>query len=104
MDILDKSLVCSNEERTIMFSERAYKGRRRARSSKGRFYPQKAMRGLLFLCMAITGFFMLLMPVTSWSHGLAGKRFFPTTLAVDDPFVSDELSFLISHIKGTWRR
>ncbi len=27
------------------------------------------------------------------AHGLAGKRFFPATLAVDDPFVADELSF-----------
>lgn len=27
-----------------------------------------------------------------WAHGLAGKRFFPATLAVDDPFVADELS------------
>lgn len=26
------------------------------------------------------------------AHGLAGKRFFPSTLAVDDPFVADELS------------
>jgi hypothetical protein len=25
-------------------------------------------------------------------HGLAGKRFFPATLATDDPFVADELS------------
>lgn len=34
------------------------------------------------------------------AHGLAGKRFFPATLAVDDPFVSDELSLpLFSHIK-----
>jgi hypothetical protein len=34
------------------------------------------------------------------AHGLAGKRFFPATLAVDDPFVSDELSLpLVSHIK-----
>ncbi len=37
---------------------------------------------------------------TASAHGLAGKRFFPTTLAVDDPFVSDELSLpLVSHIK-----
>lgn len=28
----------------------------------------------------------------AWAHGLAGKRFFPATLAVDDPFVADELS------------
>ncbi|HEX3136115.1 MAG TPA: hypothetical protein VHT22_00805, partial [Casimicrobiaceae bacterium] len=26
------------------------------------------------------------------AHGLAGKRFFPATLATDDPFVADELS------------
>ncbi len=26
------------------------------------------------------------------AHGFAGKRFFPATLATDDPFVSDELS------------
>src|SRR3990172_3429408 len=42
---------------------------------------------------------ILLMPVNSWAHGFAGKRFFPTTLAIEDPFVSDELSFLVSHIK-----
>ena len=26
------------------------------------------------------------------AHGLAGKRFFPATLVIDDPFVADELS------------
>ncbi len=26
------------------------------------------------------------------AHGLAGKRFFPSTIAIDDPFVSDELT------------
>src|SRR5881628_1779027 len=39
------------------------------------------------------------LPTWSWAHGFAGQRFFPTTLAIDDPFVSDELSFLIRHIK-----
>src|SRR5215467_9385058 len=38
-------------------------------------------------------------PTWSWAHGFAGQRFFPTTLAVDDPFVSDELSFLFQHVK-----
>lgn len=34
------------------------------------------------------------------AHGLIGKRFLPATLAIDDPFVADELSFpTISHIK-----
>ncbi len=28
----------------------------------------------------------------SFAHGFAGKRFFPATLATDDPFVADELS------------
>lgn len=42
---------------------------------------------------------VLLMPVPSWAHGFAGKRFFPTTLTLDDPFVSDELSLLVNHIK-----
>ena len=27
------------------------------------------------------------------AHGLAGRRFFPSTLATEDPFVADELSF-----------
>jgi len=42
---------------------------------------------------------ILLMPASSWAHGFAGKRFFPTTFAVEDPFVSDELSLLFNHIK-----
>jgi hypothetical protein len=34
------------------------------------------------------------------AHGLAGKRFFPSTLATEDPFVSDELTLPnILHIK-----
>jgi len=43
--------------------------------------------------------FVLLTPVSSWAHGFAGKRFFPTTFQVDDPFISDEFSVLINHIK-----
>jgi hypothetical protein len=30
---------------------------------------------------------------TLLAHGIAGKRFFPATLATEDPFVADELSF-----------
>ena len=30
---------------------------------------------------------------TAEAHGMVGKRFFPATLAIDDPFVADELSF-----------
>ena len=44
-------------------------------------------------------FIALSMPLLSWAHGFAGKRFFPTTLSIEDPFVSDELSFLFNSIK-----
>jgi hypothetical protein len=38
-------------------------------------------------------------PSTSFAHGVAGQRFFPTTFAVDDPFISDEFSALYNSIK-----
>ena len=39
-------------------------------------------------------------PALAGAHGLAGKRFFPSTLTIDDPFVSDELSLpTFLHIK-----
>lgn len=43
----------------------------------------------------------LLIGVASASaHGLVGKRFLPSTLVVEDPFVNDELSLpVVSHIK-----
>jgi hypothetical protein len=34
-------------------------------------------------------------PAIASAHGVAGQRFFPTTFAVDDPFINDELSFLL---------
>ena len=42
----------------------------------------------------------LLVPASSWAHGFAGQRFFPTTFQVDDPFISDEFSILINRAKG----
>lgn len=42
---------------------------------------------------------LLAFPMSVCAHGIAGKRFFPTTLAVDDPFVNDEFSLTTSHIK-----
>jgi len=42
--------------------------------------------------------FIILMPISSMAHGFAGKRFFPSTLSVEDPFVSDELSFLFGYL------
>ncbi|MGE5299674.1 MAG: hypothetical protein ACM3MB_01770, partial [Acidobacteriota bacterium] len=44
--------------------------------------------GVALLCV-------LLVPASSWAHGFAGQRFFPTTFQVDDPFISDEFSILI---------
>ena len=50
---------------------------------------------LIFACMLIA----LLIPSFSWAHGFAGKRFFPTTFQVNDPFISDEFSILINNMK-----
>ncbi len=38
-------------------------------------------------------------PMSLYAHGVAGQRFFPTTFAVDDPFISDEFSVLYNSIK-----
>jgi hypothetical protein len=54
-----------------------------------------SLRGVFGLSLV----FILLLPVSSWAHGFAGQRFFPTTFQVEDPFVSDEFSLLFSHIK-----
>jgi hypothetical protein len=56
----------------------------------------RAMRAVLpnraaFLALAaICGSLVATAPASG--HGFAGKRFFPATLATDDPFVADELS------------
>lgn len=39
-------------------------------------------------------------PADSFAHGVAGQRFFPTTFAVDDPFISDEFSVLYHSTKA----
>ncbi len=49
------------------------------------------------LCLTLSVIFLI--PASSWAHGFAGKRFFPTTFSVDDPFISDEFSILLNHIK-----
>ncbi len=41
-----------------------------------------------FLCLVI----LAIGVGPAFGHGLAGKRFFPSTLAVEDPFASDELT------------
>jgi hypothetical protein len=55
------------------------------------------MRSLHLVVCAVL--LCLSLPALVSAHGFAGQRFFPTTLAIDDPFVSDELSFLFRHIK-----
>jgi hypothetical protein len=46
------------------------------------------MRCLLLLIAAIVQF----AAIDAFAHGVVGKRFFPATLTIDDPFVADELS------------
>ncbi len=42
-----------------------------------------------------------LIPAIGLAHGIAGNRFFPATLAVDDPAVADELSLpTVSNLDG----
>ena len=53
----------------------------------------------LWLSVGLSISLILLTPVSSSAHGFAGKRFFPTTFQVDDPFISDEFSILINRIK-----
>ena len=55
------------------------------------------------VCVTLAGVALLLGVSTGslWAHGVAGKRFFPATIAVDDPAVNDELALpTVSHIKG----
>jgi hypothetical protein len=42
--------------------------------------------------IALGALALLLAPAEAMAHGFAGNRFFPATIATDDPFVSDELS------------
>jgi len=58
-----------------------------------------SMTALLWRVCSLALALVLALPVASRAHGLAGKRFFPTTFQVDDPFVSDEFSLLLNHIK-----
>jgi hypothetical protein len=48
----------------------------------------------MFLTVCYIASIILAVPAVSLAHGVAGQRFFPTTFAVDDPFVSDEFSVL----------
>jgi hypothetical protein len=61
------------------------------------------MRNLLITATLGTFiFFLLLLSMTlpSWAHCVVGKRFFPSTIAIDDPCMSDELSFFFDYLKS----
>ena len=58
------------------------------------------MRGNALFAFACALTLLLVTSATAEAHGLIGKRFFPATLATDDPFVADELSLpTISYLK-----
>ena len=55
------------------------------------------MRRSIFLLALVL---VSISPAAVWAHGFAGKRFFPTTFQVDDPFISDEFSVLVNNMKS----
>lgn len=56
---------------------------------------RQALAVVLSLSVVLLG-----LAAPAFAHGLAGKRFFPSTIAIEDPFVSDELTLPnITHIK-----
>ena len=61
-------------------------------------YRETSWRSLCSLALGIA--VVVAVPVTGWAHGVVGKRWFPSTVVVEDPFVSDEASFVVNHIKG----
>lgn len=58
------------------------------RRAGGFAMPRITAAGFVFAGAAL----VLLAPAHALAHGFAGKRFFPATIATDDPFVADELS------------
>ena len=61
-------------------------------------YREASWRSVCSLALGIA--VVVAVPVTGWAHGVVGKRWFPSTVVVEDPFVSDEASFVVGHIKG----
>lgn len=59
----------------------------------------RTIRGYSASALLLSAVIIVLAPSAGWGHGVVGKRFFPTTLTIEDPFVSDELSFVVEHIK-----
>jgi hypothetical protein len=51
--------------------------------------------GVCSLVLGIT--VVIALPAAGWAHGVVGKRFFPATVVVEDPFVSDEAGIVVGH-------
>jgi len=47
----------------------------------------------------LSGLFLCIGPALVVAHGVIGNRFFPSTLALEDPFANDELSIIGGHIR-----
>jgi len=63
-------------------------------ASNMRRWPIRALSFSLVLCASMA------LVIPAYGHGFVGKRFFPATLATDDPFIADELSLpTISYFK-----
>ena len=54
------------------------------------FYCSSLKKTAVIVSAGVTS--LSAMPFPSFAHGFAGNRFFPATLATDDPFVADEMS------------
>ena len=53
---------------------------------------KRRIRSTAALCALAAAAIAMIAAGSAAAHGFAGKRFFPATLATDDPFVADELS------------
>lgn len=56
---------------------------------------KRKLNCLQLLCLALAS--VGVAPKVCGAHGQVGKRFFPTTVTVEDPFVSDELSVMLAN-------
>ncbi len=52
-------------------------------------------------CSLVVGIAVVIaLPAAGWAHGVVGKRWFPTTIVVEDSFVSDETNIKVDHIRS----
>jgi len=55
-------------------------------------WRSQSVRFAAYIAIAASAATLATAPGDAFAHGTAGKRFFPATLATEDPFVADELS------------